>query len=81
MIKLYITNALGFEPYEEYVGEYKTFKECNSAMNNILKTINFKSYYTRFWEDDEGIYIDYGSHVKYFLLKGIKVGELLNETE
>ena len=30
----------------------------------------FKSYYQRYWEDDEGsIWIDYGSHCQFYVLK------------
>lgn len=81
MIELYYTNALGLEPYGECIGKYGTIKECNKAMEESLKSSGFKSYYKRCWEGDEGIYIDYGSYTRYFLLKGVTIGEMINEAK
>lgn len=37
------------------------------AIQVFLKEHNFKSYYTRSWDTDEGTMYDVGSHTEFFL--------------
>ena len=78
MIKLYIINAMGLEPYENLIAECENIKECRKAIKTYLNKINFKSYYQRIWGEDNNIIIDYGSHTKYFKITGITVEEWIN---
>ena len=41
----------------------------NTLMNQVLDKINFKSYYSRRWQEAPGIdVVDYGSHTEYFYI-------------
>jgi hypothetical protein len=58
-------------------GEYRLLKENvnNSEMvmhliNKFLKEHNYKSYYTRIWQTNEGLMYDVGSHTEFFLWGG-----------
>jgi hypothetical protein len=71
MIKLYWGDCI--DGYKE-IGEYKNQKELSVAINEYLKSLNFKSYYSRHWVDDDGFTMcDYGSHVDFFKYKEDKV--------
>lgn len=41
--------------------------EARLAIHVFLDKHNFKSYYTRSWETDEGTMYDVGSHTEFFL--------------
>ena len=67
MIKLYWGNDDG--GYKK-IGERENHKELNLLMIEHLKFLNFKSYYSRHWVNDEGFTMcDYGSHVDFFKYK------------
>lgn len=38
-------------------------------MHDFMHEYNFKSYYTRMWEEDNVKYYDVGSHTEFFILK------------
>lgn len=42
-------------------------KEVHILIQRFLDEHNFKSYYTRIWETDEGTKYDVGSHTEFFL--------------
>ena len=54
-------------------GEYRLLREnvtesqARMIRNQFLDEHNFKSYYTRSWDTDEGIMYDVGSHTEFFL--------------
>ena len=54
-------------------GEYKLLhenvkeKEVSTLIQCFLDEHNFKSYYTRSWNTDEGTKLDVGSHTEFFL--------------
>ena len=39
-----------------------------SIMKNFLDDHNYKSYYTRTWEEGNELWIDVGSHTEFFIL-------------
>ena len=66
MKKLYFVN---------FNGEYEFV--CDIAEGDIFISkalVEFQSYYQRYHEDDEGsIWIDYGSHSQFYVLKTDKI--------
>lgn len=50
-----------------------TDKQIFQYINQYLKDHNFKSYYMRFWNRDNQTYIDYGSHVDFFVVEPVIV--------
>ena len=66
------------EPDQEkkYIGCGENYDEAFDVMLDYLtNTLNFKSYYTRFWEFEDGMKCDYGSHTKFMWFSNLKVGE------
>jgi hypothetical protein len=61
---LYFINSRG-----EYrlLHENVTKKEMFKLIQIFLEEHNFKSYYTRSWNTDEGTKLDVGSHTEFFL--------------
>ena len=61
---LYFINARG-----EYQLLYDDVKESEVfiLIRDFLDKHNFKSYYTRTWDTDEGRKYDVGSHTEFFL--------------
>ena len=61
---LYFINSRG-----EYrlLHENVTKKEMFKLIHLFLEEHNFKSYYTRSWNTDEGTMLDVGSHTEFFL--------------
>ena len=61
---------------KQYVGYGNNFNEAFDVMREYLtNTLNFKSYYTRFWGFEEGLKCDYGSHTKFMWFSNLKAGE------
>ena len=55
---------------EELLAIAKSLSEANKIMQEKIASINFKSYYTRInFEDDKRVWIDYGSHTKFFIFE------------
>lgn len=44
-------------------------KLCEAMSNYINNELHFKSYYTRHWKKENREYIDYGSHVNFFIIE------------
>lgn len=55
---------------DEFMKEVETEKEAFKEISAFLKKCNYKSYYTRYYIDNEGVmHIDVGSHSQFFYLK------------
>lgn len=50
-----------------------TDKQIFQYINQYLKDNNIKSYYMRLWSRDNQTYIDYGSHVDFFVVEPVIV--------
>lgn len=44
-----------------------TSKELMDVMKEYLNKINFKSHYYRFWTENDYLFIDFGSHINFFI--------------
>lgn len=55
----------------EEIGYFDTEVEVNKKMFSHITSRNEKSYYCRFWIDEEGTWIDYGSHTRFYLIQKI----------
>ena len=53
-------------------------EEINKEINKFLDAHNFKSYYTRVWEENGRLIFDVGSHTEFFLLEGMSFEEWSN---
>lgn len=53
------------------IKENVTEKEARELIAEFLEAYEFKSYYTRSWNTDEGTMYDVGSHSEFFLWGGI----------
>jgi hypothetical protein len=52
--------------------EVETIDEAHKVIDDYLKKINFKSYYTRTnFLKDNTMWIDYGSHTHFFYIKEV----------
>lgn len=73
MAKLIFENSYGDE---RVIAECKDFKDAMKAINAFILTCNrnnpkdrqFKSYYTRSWEENGRTKIDVGSHTEFFYI-------------
>lgn len=54
---------------EELVAKVDNVSDVNNVINNFCEEHNFKSYYTRCWEHEDKIIIDFGSHISFFIVK------------
>lgn len=53
------------------IDQLKTEEEVYKKINEFLKNHNYTSYYTRSWIDEEDSkkkWIDFGSHVEFFII-------------
>lgn len=60
---------------ERVVDEIANIEEVSKEINKFLKDHNFKSYYTRVWEENGRLKFDVGSHSEFFYLEGITFEE------
>ena len=71
---IYFKNSFGKETFldtimaEENVDMEKSILKCLERIDKFLKSKNYKSYYQRWWfeEDKNKIIIDVGSHSEFF---------------
>ena len=68
MTRLFFQNSKG---EERLIAEPLNRKEVNKEINKFLDDHNFKSYYTRVWEEDGRLIFDVGSHTEGFALEGM----------
>jgi len=73
MKKLYFVNFNGEYEFVCDIAEGDLF--ISKALDDLYKRYpKFQSYYQRYHEDDEGsIWIDYGSHSQFYVLKTDKI--------
>lgn len=74
-MKLYFQNSYG---EERLISEPKTVQECYLEINKFLDKHNFKSYYTRMWEENGRIKLDVGSYSEFFYVDGSSFQEFSN---
>ena len=71
-MKLIFKNSRG---KERVIAEPSTAEEIFKEINKFLDDHNFKSYYTRVWEEDGRLKFDVGSHTEFFYVEGITFEE------
>lgn len=71
-MKLFLQNS---RDQERLIAEPSNREEVNKAINKFLDEHNFKSYYTRVWEENDRLVFDVGSHTEFFILKGMSFEE------
>ncbi len=54
---------------EKFILEVNTCSDINKAIDDFCEEHNFESYYTRCWEHEGKIIIDFGSHISFFIVK------------
>ena len=66
MKNLYFANY-----YNELIGIKKDCKEeeIYKEVAEFLKKYNYKNYYVRTWMENDELWIDFGSHVEFFVWK------------
>ena len=74
-MKLYFQNSRGVE---RLIAEPSNREEVVKEINKFLDDHNYKSYYTRVWEDDGRLVFDVGSHTEFFILEGMNFEEWTN---
>ena len=74
-MKLYFQNSRGVE---RLIAEPSNREEVVKEINKFLNDHNYKSYYTRVWEDDDRLVFDVGSHTEFFILEGMNFEEWPN---
>lgn len=65
-IKIYFQNSEGAE---REIGQCDTYEQGHVIIQVFLDEHNFKSYYFRSWDSDNGKRIDVGSHTEFFRIK------------
>ena len=74
-MKLYFQNSSGVE---RLIAEPSNREEVVKEINKFLDDHNYKSYYTRVWEEDGRLVYDVGSHTEFFILEGMNFEEWTN---
>ena len=64
-MKLYFENSYG---KKRIIAEPGTEEEAMKEINKFCEDRNFKIYYVRKWQTDEGLKYDVGSHTEFFVL-------------
>ena len=77
-MKLYFENSQG---KERLIAECETAREVYKKIDKFLDEHNYKSYYSRSWEEDGRIKIDVGSWSEFFLVDGITYFEFLESLQ
>lgn len=71
-MKLYFRNGRG---EERVIAEPTNKEEVSKEINKFLDEHNFKSYYTRVWNENGRLKFDVGSHTEFFYLEGMTFEE------
>ena len=73
-MKLYFRNSIGIE---RLMAKCKTVQGVHKKINEFLDEHNFKCYYMRSWNSDDGVMIDVGSHSEFFKIEGISYDDYI----
>ena len=65
-MKLIFQNSRG---EERVIAEPQNREEVHKEIKKFLDEHNFKSYYTRIWEENGRLKYDVGSHTEFFFLE------------
>lgn len=71
-MKLFFQNSKG---KERLIAEPSNREEVNEEIDKFLDDHNFKSYYTRVWEENRRLIFDVGPHTEFFILEGMSFEE------
>jgi hypothetical protein len=71
-LKLIFQNSRG---EERVIAEPTNREEISKEIDKFLDDHNFKSYYTRVWEENGRLIYDVGSHTEFFVLEGMTFEE------
>lgn len=74
-MKLIFQNRFG---EERLIAEPNSIQECYQEINTFLDNHNYKSYYTRMWEENGRIKLDVGSYSEFFYVDGSSFQEFSN---
>lgn len=64
-MKLYFKNSRG---ERRIIAEPETEEEAMKEINKFCEERNFKIYYVRKWQTEDGLKYDVGSHTEFFVL-------------
>ena len=64
-MKLYFKNSRG---EKRIIAEPETEEEAMKEINKFCEERNFKIYYVRKWQTEDGLKYDVGSHTEFFVL-------------
>ena len=71
-MKLIFQNSRG---EEKVIAEPQNREEISKEINKFLDDHNFKSYYTRIWEENGRLKLDCGSWSEFFFVEGMTFEE------
>lgn len=71
-MKLYFRGSNG---KERVIAEPSNVDEVSKEIKKFINDHNFKSYYTRVWEENGRLKFDVGSHTEFFYLEDINFEE------
>ena len=75
--EFFLLEGMSFEEWSN--GKWSSNREeVNKEINKFLDDHNFKSYYTRVWEENGRLVFDVGSHTEFFILEGMSFEEWSN---
>jgi hypothetical protein len=69
MVKIHWYNLYTDE--KKQIGEKENVEQAWKLIADYIKDMNFQSYYYRYWEENDCIYVDYGSHICWFIIEPI----------
>lgn len=64
-MKVYFENSWG---KKREIGQASNREKAFEIIKNFLFEHNFISYYTRYWEEDDYLKVDVGSHTEFFYI-------------
>lgn len=68
-MRVYFKNSKGLVCIEEAIGTCDTYEQANEIIHAFLDEHNFRSYYQKWYDDENGRHIDVGSHTEFFRVK------------
>lgn len=71
-MKLIFRNSNG---KERVITDPSNVEEVSKEIKQFIDDHNFKSYYTRVWEENGRLKFDVGSHTEFFYLEGMTFEE------